>query len=156
MLNNLFEYKDGKLLWKVSRSNSVYVGQEAGAEYARGYKRVFFDGKTHSVHRIIWQMFNGEIPKNIQIDHIDGNPANNRIENLRLVTNQQNAMNRKSKHRILDKNVSFDKKKNKYRVSIQAQEKRIWCGAYEDLELAELVALEARNKYHGDFTRKNI
>jgi hypothetical protein len=156
IVNDLFEYKDGKLFWKVSRSNVISIGQEAGTEYSRGYKRVYFNGKTHSVHRVIWEMFNGEIKENMQIDHIDGCPENNRIENLRIVTSQQNAMNRKSKHRLGIKNISFDKKKKKYRVTIQTQGKRIWCGAYEDLEFAELVAIEARNKYHGKFARQPL
>lgn len=152
-MNNLFDYQDGKLLWKVSRSNVISIGQEAGTEYARGYKRVYFDGKTHGVHRVIWQMFNGEIPVGMQIDHIDGNPANNRIENLRLVSSEQNAMNRKHKGRSGVKNVSYCAQSKKYRVAIQSCGKKIWCGSYKDLELAELVSMEARNKYHGIYAR---
>ena len=152
-MNNLFEYKDGKLLWKTSRSNVIAVGQEAGTRYAKGYRRVYFDGKTHGVHRVIWQMFNGDIPDGMQVDHIDGNPENNKIENLRLVTSQQNAMNRIHKGKIKIKNVSMCAKNGKYKVSLQANTKRIFCGYFEDLELAELVATEARHKYHGNYTR---
>ena len=39
--NDAFEYRDGKLLWKVSNSNAIVVGQEAGTEYPRGYRRVY-------------------------------------------------------------------------------------------------------------------
>jgi hypothetical protein len=150
-MNNLFDYQDGKLLWKVSRSNVISIGQEAGTEYARGYKRVYFDGKTHGVHRVIWQMFNGDIPDGMQVDHIDCDPSNNRIENLRLVSSRQNAMNRKRKGQTGVKNVSFSSEAQKYRVTLQHNGKRVWCGSYEDLELAELVATMAREKYHGQY-----
>jgi len=152
-MHNIFEYKDGKLLWKVSRSNAISIGQEAGTEYARGYKRVYFDGKTCAVHRVIWEMFNGAIPDGMQVDHIDGNPENNKIENLRLVTSSQNAMNRVHKSKIKIKNVSLCAENNKYKVSLQASGKRIFCGYYEDIELADLVAQEARHKYHGIYAR---
>jgi hypothetical protein len=150
-MNNLFEYKDGKLLWKTSRSNVIAIGQEAGTQYARGYRRVYFDGKTHGVHRVIWQMFNGDIPDGMQVDHIDGCPENNKIENLRLVTSEENAMNRIHKGKI--KHVSMCAKNGKYKVSLQAKGRRIFCGYFEDLELADLVAAEARQKYHGIYTR---
>jgi hypothetical protein len=51
------------------------------------------------------------------------------------------------------KNVSFIKECQKYRVALQANKRRKFFGYYEDLELAEFVALEARNKYHGEFAR---
>lgn len=150
-MNNLFEYKDGKLLWKISRSNAIVVGQEAGTKYTRGYRRVYFDGKTHAVHRVIWQMFNGNIPDGMQIDHIDGNPLNNKIENLRLVTAEQNSLNRAYKGKT--KNVSFCSENNKYKVSLKSSGKRIFFGYFEDFELASLVAEEARQKYHGIYAR---
>ena len=155
-MNNLFEYKDGKLLWKVSRSNAISIGQEAGTDYAKGYKRVYFDGKTYAVHRVIWQMFNGEIPDGMQVDHIDGNTKNNKIENLRLANANQNAMNRKPRNNVGIKNVSFCKSNNKYKVSVQSFGKRIFCGYYKDIELADLVAQEARHKYHGIYARNAI
>ena len=45
------------------------------------------------VHRIVWELHNGEIPNKMQIDHIDRNPLNNKISNLRLVDNKTNARN---------------------------------------------------------------
>lgn len=46
------------------------------------------------VHRVIWEMFNGPIPKGYVIDHLDGNPHNNKISNLACKTQRQNAQNR--------------------------------------------------------------
>lgn len=44
-------------------------------------------------HRIVWELVFGPIPKGLQIDHINGNKIDNRIENLRLVTNRENCHN---------------------------------------------------------------
>lgn len=152
--NEVFEYKDGKVYWKISNTNAIKVGQEIGTENARGYKRVSIDGNTYAVHRVIWIMFYGELSKETQIDHINGDAADNRIENLRLANNSQNSCNRRMKPNNSGiKNVSFVKESQKYRVSLQVNKQRKFLGYYKDLELAELVALEARNKYHGEFAR---
>ena len=45
------------------------------------------------VHRVIWEMFNGPIPKGMIIDHLDGNPHNNIINNLACKTQRQNTQN---------------------------------------------------------------
>ena len=152
--NQAFEYRDGKLYWKISNSNAISVGQEAGTEYSRGYRRVYFNGKTWGTHRIVWIMFNGDIPSGVQIDHINGEASDNRIENLRMATNTQNCQNRRMRPTNTGiRNVSYVAKEKKYKVSIQAAGKRIYCGRFDDLELAELVAIEARDKYHGKFAR---
>lgn len=55
--------------------------------------------KIYSVHRIIWEMFYGDIQKGMVIDHINGDPWDNRIENLRMVTQKQNVQNAKKSKR---------------------------------------------------------
>lgn len=50
--------------------------------------------KAYGVHRIIWQLFNGPIPNKLVIDHKDGDPWNNKIENLRMVPQRINTKNR--------------------------------------------------------------
>ena len=60
--------------------------------------QVGFNGKTYSVHRIIWTMFNGQIPADRCINHINCNPSDNRIQNLELATPQQNS--RKTKMHV--------------------------------------------------------
>lgn len=152
--NEAFEYKEGSLFWKVGNTNAIKIGQEVGTEFPRGYRRVSLAGKIYTVHRVIWTMFHGTPPKEIHIDHINGNASDNKIENLRLATNSQNCCNRRMKPNNTGiKNVSFIKECQKYRVALQANKKRKFFGYYEDLELAEFVALEARNKYHGEFAR---
>ena len=50
----------------------------------KGKKEQFY------LHRIVWETFNGRIPENMQINHLDCNPENNRLENLSLVTVAEN------------------------------------------------------------------
>lgn len=56
--------------------------------------RLRFNGRRYLIHRVIWVLNFGSISEDLQIDHIDGNPFNNTIENLRLVTPRMNQRNR--------------------------------------------------------------
>ena len=152
--NEAFEYRDGKLFWAISNTNAIRVGQEAGTAYPRGYRRVSVLGKICATHRIIWIMFNGDIPQGMQVDHINGNAEDNRIENLRLASNADNCKNRKVRPSNTGiRNVSLCKATGKYKVAVQADNKKIHLGHFDDLEFAELVAIEARSKYHKEFAR---
>jgi hypothetical protein len=92
------------LIWNPNRvykyKRSKQDGKQAGT-FSRGirqkYYRVnvkYFDrNKRVMVHRIIWEMFNFPIPHGFEIDHIDGDSSNNRIENLRCVPMTKNKRN---------------------------------------------------------------
>jgi hypothetical protein len=72
-------------------------GAPAGKQYTDGYLRIFErtrprSCKTWYVHRLVWEVLHGPIPAGMEIDHLDANPANNRINNLQLVTGQQNRL----------------------------------------------------------------
>lgn len=85
------------LVWKCSKGTKV-KGSVAGSLISAGggHKRwrVSFSGKRYYVHRIVWLLSGNDIPEGMYIDHIDRNPMNNRIENLRLATELQNQMNK--------------------------------------------------------------
>lgn len=69
------------------------VGDLAGTRMKAGHWRVSVDRKGYLVHRLIWELFNGPLEEGLVIDHIDKNPSNNNIGNLRLVTNAVNSRN---------------------------------------------------------------
>ena len=148
--NHLFEYKDGNLYWKnpVQKQNR---GKVVGFDSGNGYKRVDIKGKQYYVHRIVYLMQHGTIPK--IIDHIDGNSSNNAIENLRPANTSQNMMNsvKKQKNTSGYRNVFPNKERDTWVVYITINKKTKFFGSYEDVELAGLVAEEARRKYHGEF-----
>jgi hypothetical protein len=141
------------LVWKHKRTG-VRKTLKAGNKNKKGYWDVRVNGKLIKAHRIIWFLHNGTWPIG-DIDHIDGDKNNNQIENLRDVTRSENNRNRNiiTEYKSKLKNVSFHKKTSKWRVRIGLGWKEIHCGVYDDLELAELVAYEAREKYHGIYAR---
>lgn len=144
---DFFEYCDGKLIYAKQINNRVKVGQEAGKQCNRGYKRVSINRKTYMVHRVIWEMHYGAIPDGYVIDHINGDTGDNRIENLRIATQSQNVNNQ------LSKCYSYDKTAGSYKVQLQLDGRKKNIGRFKDEELAEFVADEAKRKYYGDFYR---
>jgi hypothetical protein len=154
LAHHLFSYADGVLYWKnPSNPKKTPEGSIAGTVSARGYIHVQYKRKIYKAHRLIFLMFNGYMSD--IIDHIDGNILNNRPENLREAThlgNAQNAKRRKDNSSGV-KNVCWHKRLNKWGVSLSIRGKIHHFGYFEDLELAALMASEARDKYHGHFAR---
>ena len=89
----------------------------------------------------------------LQLDHINGNKSDHRIENLRAATHSTNNFNKvvQSNNKLGMKNISWHHQNNKWWVQLVQNKKKVFSFFTEDLELAELVAIEARNKYHGEF-----
>jgi hypothetical protein len=150
-LRNLFKYSNGKLFWKESPGRYVKAGTQAGCVYNNGYCVVKINNKRYGLHRIIFMMHHGYFPN--EIDHIDRNRANNKIENLRAATSQQNKNNTgiTKANKSGCKNVCWDKSTQKWLIQLQINGKTKNIGRFKDLELADLVAFMAREKYHGEF-----
>ena len=149
-LIELFEYNNGQLRWKKSRQG-VSVGNVVGCDNGFGYKTTKVDGVRYRVHRLVFMMFHGYMPDTV--DHINGDSTDNRIENLRAATRSQNQQNR-IKPKIgfnPAKNVYWDKSSSKWRVCFKHNGRQQSFGSFAELELAEIVAAEARNKLHGEF-----
>ena len=150
---DIFEYRDGGLYWKIKPSRNVFIGVEAGCVCGNGYRELKYKGKGYGVHRIVFYLHYGYMPE--QVDHIDGNPLNNRAENLRAADKVKNGFNRQinNNNKSGHKNVSWNKATQKWSVSVQAHNKSHYFGRFDDLEIAILVASEARDKLHGYFAR---
>tara|TARA_R110002020_G_scaffold77282_2_gene195139 strand:+ start:198 stop:551 length:354 start_codon:yes stop_codon:yes gene_type:complete len=111
------------------------------------YKHIKIKQKDYRVHRIIYKLHNPEwdiddYSNNNLIDHIDRNPLNNDIGNLRVVTHQQNQWNTKAK------GYSWDKTANKWRVKIMIGGKHIDGGYFETEEEAIKKRAELKQQYH--------
>lgn len=84
--------KDGRI---INMNKKIEMRQERSGNYYRITTQYNLKGKHFLVHRLIWESFNGPIPKGYDIDHLDGNPANNCLDNLEMVTHQENIKRRK-------------------------------------------------------------
>lgn len=117
------------------------------------YVGVMFNNREYYAHQIIFLLHHGYIPK--VVDHIDGNGLNNVISNLRSCTQAQNCQNSKirSDNKSGSKGVYWNSTRKKWIVDFIFNKKRKIIGQFDDLELADLVAQEARAKYHGKFAR---
>jgi hypothetical protein len=118
----------------------------------KGYKSYHFKingiNKHIRIHRLVfwihnptWDIYNSDMDNSI--DHIDGNPLNNKIENLRCVTNQENQFNRQKA-----KGYYLNKSKKKWRSQIRINDKRIHLGYFDKEEDARNAYLVAKEKYH--------
>lgn len=89
-----YDQETGSFVWlaKTSPFSRVSIGDEAGTLRADGYRAIAIDGALYLAHRLAWLYVHGEWPNN-EVDHLDGDRANNRFTNLRDVepsTNRQN------------------------------------------------------------------
>ena len=142
-LKERFSYKDGNLLWKVKPSLNRNIGDVAGNKHPSGYISITSLGKGHRAHRFIWIWHNGTIEDGLQIDHINGVRDDNRIENLRLVTRQENGWNRKTA-----KGYTWSKYHKKWHSQIKVNGKVLHLGYFHEEPDAREAYLTAKEKYH--------
>ena len=143
-LKENFIYKNGYLYRLVTHINKS------------GYSQFKYKNQSWLGHRLIFAIHHGYLPE--VVDHIDGNPSNNLIENLRGATRMENTRNSKTKSNSMSnvKNVKWLEKNKKWRVRVSENYRRHHIGVFEDLELAQLVAEMAMEKYHGNFVRHKV
>lgn len=158
-LLRLLDYNQecGNFHWKVSHPG-IPAGSLAGCvDKHSGYIKIGICGVQYSAHRLAWLYVNDRWPIN-QIDHINGNKADNRIGNLREVTNGQNQQNgslRKT-NSSGHKGVSWDKNTSKWIAYICCDNKQYNLGYY--LTIAEAVAARTAGEkiLHGEYARSAL
>jgi hypothetical protein len=146
-----FDYQDGQLIRKIGRKGEI--GAVAGCIHkGTGYIHIKIKAKAFKAHRLIFLYHNGYLPD--LIDHIDGNKLNNRIENLREASKQENCQNQKVRLTNSSgvKGVSWHQINKKWKVALCKNYKSYYFGTYEDRELADLVAIEATDLLHKNFS----
>jgi len=113
ILREIFDYdhERGCLIWKprprshfrsdraMAVCNGTFAGRVAGHQSARGYWVLMLDGKRYGAHRLIWAWHHGDLPAGQVVDHIDGDPSNNKIENIRAGSYSLNSRNQKLSRR---------------------------------------------------------
>jgi len=143
-----YEPTSGKFTWLTNRHNHVRVGRVAGGLRKIGYLVINFDRRHYYAHRLAWLFCKGVWPAG-SIDHIDGNKANNAIDNLRDVRHQVNMHNT---HRANRNNTSgyqgVSAKRDRWRAIIGLNGKQIALGSFDTPQQAHEAYLRAKKQFH--------
>jgi hypothetical protein len=133
--------------WIADENGQVYshTGRPVGSKASRYTLLAITFGRkkehiTLRAHRFIWYFFHRTIADTV--DHINQDRFDNRITNLRSVTQQQNTFNTKTK------GYCYDKKRNKWKAQIMLNRKNIFLGRYDTKQEAYLTYLEAKKRFH--------
>ena len=146
----VFDYnpKTGELRWAIN-ARAARIGDIAGKPGSHPYLRVRYRGVLYRVHRVIWLMAYGRWPDG-DVDHINGDKRDNRLENLRAVSRQVNLQNQRKAHQDSKSGylgVHFNKGKWVARIR-PPDGPQIYLGRFSTPEEAGDVYLEAKRRLH--------
>lgn len=142
---NDFKSANARSMWK-----SRYEGKIAGHIDASGYGHIRIRKKLYPSHRLAWFYVHGVWPKNV-IDHINGDPSDNRIANLRDVTIQVNIQNMRKpskSNKTGELGVCFNEQTGKFTAFIQTNGHSVALGYFNSVEGAKRAYVEAKRRYH--------
>lgn len=158
---------EGRLYWRARpkehfKSNVGYVnfnnqfrGRPAGwAKTIDGRKEIKWDGKTYKAARLIWAFFYRQTLFGC-IDHIDGDPSNDRIDNLREVTSAQNARNRSatSNNSSGVTGVTWHSQSGKWWARVTLDGKTHSLGLHENIQAAAAQVAKVKKRLYGEYAR---
>ncbi|UVH54668.1 HNH endonuclease [Variovorax paradoxus] len=155
-LRELLDYdpETGMFVRKVRTAQRHHAGDRADflikSGNQKGYYRVSIDSRRFLAHRLAWLYVHGEWPKQ-DIDHRDSDRGNNRIANLRDVSNEVNRQNIRgpmSSNRCGLLGVFYHAQTRKWRARIQVKRRGIHLGLFVTPEEAHQAYLVAKRKYH--------
>ncbi len=154
-LREVLEYdaNAGTFLRKMpaSRRHPLPWTEPAGAIDTKGYIKIKIDGRSHGAHRLAWLWMTGQMPQE-QMDHIDGNRANNRWSNLREATQSQNQAN--SKKRVTNRSglKGIYPFAGRWCARITKDRTRHFLGTFASPEEAHAAYRAASLELHGSFS----
>ena len=152
-LNGLkIKYDEGKIfVWRETSGNRTLKNPDwreaKGSVNKNGYRYVEINKKSYSYHRVVYFLHNQkwkihDSSTDNSIDHIDRDKLNNNIENLRVVTNQQNLWNQNAK------GYCFNRARGKYVAQICVDYKLKHLGYFTNEQAARDSYLEAKMLLH--------
>lgn len=157
-LCNRLDYQSGSLIWTCAGQRSDRNGMQAGnVSTTDGYRYIKFRQKRILAHRVVFFMFHGFVPK--EIDHINTVRDDNRIENLRdAITHSNNLGNQSIQSRNKSsrfKGVCWDKNRSKWMASIKHNRKVKYLGRFDSENDAAKAYNNASIEIYGNFANIN-
>lgn len=137
---------------KIRTSNRINLGSTAGHIRKDGYVGIKIDGRAEKCHRLAWLYVYGCWPEN-EIDHINGDPSDNRIANLRDISHAHNTQNtRKPRSDNTSGFLGVHAWNGGFVASINVDKKRIKLGTFSTAEEAHAAYVEAKRRLHSTCT----
>jgi hypothetical protein len=146
-----YDPETGEFTNRGRRGNTGRAGKAAGSRNSRGYVTVSIGGYNYLAHRLAWIYVTGTWPV-AEIDHINGDGADNRFANLREATRGENARNRARQN-----NTSGFKgvvgRGTRWEAKIYYDGREIYLGTFATPEEAHAAYAKAALEHHGEFAR---
>lgn len=153
LVKELFDYDEntGNLIYKKARKR-IKVGDIVGSEHNNGYLQCRIGDHIYYLHRLVWLFKKGVWPSG-EIDHINRNKKDNRIENLRIASRSENNKNVDCRKTSITKvkGVRFDKRSNRYVAYITEKGKYKHVASCSTLEEAIIYRTDYAKKLHKEF-----
>ena len=149
-VKELFHYdtKTGSLIWRVDCGKNKMIGKFSGTLKADGYRYISINNKIYFAHRLVWLFNHGIFPAN-NLDHINGNKDDNRIENLREATDAQNLQNRRKANSTNKSGyLGVSSSHGKWQAAICINGKQMHIGTYMTPEDAHAAYLAKKRELH--------
>lgn len=147
-LRELLFYIEGILYWQIARSG-VTNGSAAGYLNDAGYCDIGIDGKQYARSKLVWLYHTGKWPKD-RIDHEDHNRTNDKIENLREATRQENACNQSLPSDNTSGVIGVEITNTSFYARLRYKGKKVLDRRFDNLEdaIAARRAAEAEYGFH--------
>lgn len=135
------------LLTHVKRPGRLRRGEPATKVDSHGYLKVTIDKRSYKAHRVVWAHVHGEWPA-AEIDHINGDRADNRLVNLRLAVHSENGQNRRKASNNRSGITGVSRKGKRWRAQIGAAGKKVHLGVFDSPEEAAAAYADAKRELH--------
>lgn len=147
-----YDAESGHFAWSVSVGPRK-AGERAGTLGLLGYRRIGCLGQRFEEHRLAWLFTHGRWPSEL-IDHINGDPSDNRIANLREANRSENAANSKRRNGKSGlKGVSFHRASGSWQAQIMVGGRKKYLGLFDSPEKAHDAYVTAATAGYGEYAR---